>query len=314
MTKVLIVPEFHEENPHQLISLPHPSTGRLTRYLVGGNPKAVYELTLVQKSRFQSMLICNSTNTDQGLTKDDENSNNNDYGSVKSSAELVISTLVSPLFFALQVLNKHANQFRTWEDLSDSLLSVSPAFRYIDDLLEQSISLICDIQEPAPGMVCFRLSKEKLFAHLSSKVLKIKSRLPQSVEKQFVTKRLAPVRFDVPTPNEMYDRARSGIATDIVASYLPPGLSEEFMEIGKDEQAKLHEYLASLEKERSIELTKQMFSAGGSGGGVNKRSLEEQEDKPANKPKKKALSINAARKQKIDTAGMKKMTSFFKKA
>ncbi|KAJ8096823.1 ribonuclease H2, subunit B [Lipomyces tetrasporus] len=323
MSRLFIIPTGNSESTanapiSSIIALPHPSTAVPTRYLVTRSPLAIHELTIIDHPAPHSTLISHpsqsgSDDTSTASSPASETSpTEQDTGSVISSAQMHIATPVTPFLFLLRVLLQHEPQYRTWDDISDCLQLEAPAYRHILALLESGLDKVTDTVEPAAGLRCYRLSREKLFRTLSSRIARMANNLPAILTKTHVTNMLAPVRFDERTPDEMYDRAKRQVAIAILAGYLPASLAKEFVHKFESEKRMLDEFVSGLEKARAQEMMRQMMAAGAGNG---KRRFEDEDGDETSKNKKKnANASNGVRKlKKADTTGMSKLTAFFAK-
>ncbi|KAK9319677.1 ribonuclease H2, subunit B [Lipomyces orientalis] len=329
MSRLFIIPTGNSDSIaanapiSSIIALPHPSTAVPTRYLVTRSPLAIHELTIIDHPAPHSTLISPPTRSDSDDTStttatsspaSETSPAEQDTGAVMSSAKLHIATPVTPFLFLLRVLLQHEPQYRTWDDISDCLQLEAPACRHILSLLESGLDKVTDTVEPAAGLRCYRLSREKLFRTLSSRIARMANNLPEILAQTHVTNKLAPVRFDERTPDEMYDRARRQVAIAILAGYLPASLAKEFVSKFESEKRMLDEFASGLEKARAQEMMRQMMAAGAAGNGSKRRFEDEDGDETSKNKKKNANASNGVRKlKKADTSGMSKLTTFFAK-
>ncbi|KAK9354847.1 ribonuclease H2, subunit B [Lipomyces doorenjongii] len=322
MSRLFIIPagDGRDDSVSSIVTLPHPSTAVRTRYLVTRSPLAIHELTIIDHPTPHSTLISHSSSLDcdAGPTPlspvSETSATEEDTGCIISSAQVHIATRVAPFFFLLRVLVQHEAQYRTWEDIFDCLRLETPAYRHISALLEPELEKIADTVEPAPGIRCYRLSRDKLFRLLSSRITRMTDKLPEILAKTHVTSKLAPVRFDESTPDEMYVRARRQVAITILAGYLPSSLAKAFVAGFESEKRVLDDYVSRLKEARAQEMMRQMMMAGAGNG---KRKFEDEDKDEALKNKKtgkNAHASNGVRKlKKADTTGMSKLSMFFNK-
>ncbi|KAK9464328.1 ribonuclease H2, subunit B [Lipomyces arxii] len=312
MTRILILPtrsdaNSDDESNGSIVSLPHPSSGIATRYFVTRSPLAIHELTVIDDPSHSMMLSYTSLDVQphsQSLPEPDEST-----GAVLSSSAIYIATPTTAFFFLLPTLVKFEQQFRTWDDIFDDLLTTSLTFRHVASLLESQIAKVTDIEEPAPGLLCYRLSRDKLFAHLSNRAKSMAANLPRNFVRVHITKKLAPVRFDDVVPEDMMLRARLQGAIAILNLNLPAQLASDFQKLYKEDETVLSEYVAELDKARGVEMMKQMMVA--SNG--NKRGIENEEPDTRKKNAVKKVSNGVRRLAKADTSGMSKLSTFFTK-
>ncbi|KAK9368171.1 ribonuclease H2, subunit B [Lipomyces kononenkoae] len=301
-----------------IITLPHPSTGVPTRYLVTRSQRlatAIHEVTIIDHSVApHSTLI-----SEQSLPEDCDDGEDIAGGCVMSSSQVCIATKVAPFFFLVRVLVRHEPQYRTWEDIFDYLHSETPAYRHIEALLEPELEKITDtIEVTGGGLGCYRLSREKLFRLLSGRITGIANNLPAKLAKTHVTNKLAPVRFDETTPEEMYDLAKRQVAITILAGYLPSSVAAEFMSGFASEKKVLDEFMSKLKEARAQEMMKQKMMVAGAMANNGKHKFEDEDDDSktlkSKKNGKNGMASNGVRKlQKVDTSGTRKLTSFFAK-
>ncbi|KAK9373092.1 ribonuclease H2, subunit B [Lipomyces chichibuensis] len=323
MSRLFIIPAGNggDNSVRSIVTLPHPSTAVRTRYLITRSPLAIHELTIIDHPTPHSTLISNDSSSDcdaapTPLSPASETlPTEQDTGCIISSAKVHIATRVAPFFFLLRVLLQHQARYRTWEDIFDSLRVETPAYRHISALLESELEKIADTVEPAVGLRCYRLSNEKLFRLLSSRITRMTEKLPAMLAKTHVTCKLAPVRFDESSPDEMYVRARRQVAITILAGYLPSSLAKAFVARFESEKRVLDEFVSRLKEARAKEVMKQMMIAGIGNG---KRKFEDEDKDEALKNKKtgnngRHVSNGVRKLKKADTTGMSKLSMFFNK-
>ncbi|KAK9450694.1 ribonuclease H2, subunit B [Limtongia smithiae] len=318
MTQVIILPATATSGAYAegstILSLPHPATSVSTRYLYSPKPRGLYELTLVDHANPHSIIL-----TSELDASDAKHANNScptgteDKGSVISSAQICIATIISPQLLLLPVLFRYEAQFRVWEDISDALMRTSASFELILDFLEQHVSTITDIEEPAEGLKCYRLSRPKLFAHFWTRAKRMASHLPDSIVKSQIERKLAPARYDISTPQEMYQAARHQTALTMLAAYFPPQLMTEFLAAHAEEKQKLATYIEELNEQRAEEM---MLQSAVSDRKPAKRKFEDADAAAAAAAKEKATSKSSKGVRmlnKVDKSGMSKLSTFFKK-
>ncbi|KAK9331494.1 ribonuclease H2, subunit B [Lipomyces starkeyi] len=322
MSRLFIIPAGNgsDNSVSSIITLPHPSTAVQTRYLLTRSPLAIHELTIIDHPTPHSTLISDASSLDCDAAPtplspaSETSSTEQDTGCVISSAKVHIATRVAPFFFLLRVLLQHEAQYRAWEDIFDCLHLETPVYRHISALLEPELEKIADAVEPAPGLRCYRLSRDKLFRLLSSRITRMTDKLPAILTKTHVTSKLAPVRFDESTPDEMYVRARRQVAITILAGYLPSSLAKAFVAGFESEKRVLDEFVSRLKEARAQEMMRQMMIAG-AGNGKRKFEDEDKDEALTNKKTgKNGHASNGVRKlKKADTTGMSKLSMFFNK-
>ncbi|KAK9237718.1 ribonuclease H2, subunit B [Lipomyces kononenkoae] len=337
MSRLFILPAEKGEGGNsacKIISLPHPSTGVPTRYLVTRSPLAVHELTIIDHPAPHSTLI--SHDDDQSLSDclDDDGGGpvaataataaaaheslqtGRDMagGSIISSSQVCVATPMAAFFFLVRVLVQHESQYRPWEDIFDWLQLETPAYRHIAALLEPELAKITDSVEVTESMQCYRLSRDKLFRLLSGRITRIANNLPAIVRQTHVTNKLAPVRFDETTPDEMYELAKRQVAITILSGYLPSSVAAEFMCGFASEKKVLDDFMSQLKEARAQEMMKQMMVAGVVGNRGKNKFEDEDEALKNKKAAKNGMASNGVKKlKKVDTSGTRKLTSFFGK-
>ncbi|KAK9456927.1 ribonuclease H2, subunit B [Dipodascopsis uninucleata] len=301
--KVLVSHKVNEiSGTRTIVQLPHPVTGMSNRYMVTTAPNMIFELTIVGGESLSSIIL----KPEDGMKGMD--------GYAISSGEMIVTTPISPVYFLLSTLSRHEQNYRTWEDIEELLLEQSSNYQHILPLLERTIGLVAEEVEPTEGVKCYRLSRAKLFNMLNKKAETMMNKLPSSVERTVIVQKLAPIRFDEPTPEIMYQRARLQLAMDMLLNYLPDVLAKEFKAQKADDFKLLHEFTIELEKSRKIEVMKTMNKMMHTNG--SKRAVENEDEfsqKGKKAKKQNNVSSSARRLQKVDTNGMAKLTSFFKK-
>ncbi|KAK5014398.1 hypothetical protein LTR60_002812 [Cryomyces antarcticus] len=212
-----------------VVTLPHPATAAPSRYYFCPE-KGVYEFTKVAapKSTPRSWLLApnrcvkSGANTLEANSGDKEEvaaaSNATDEqtqaelslsnGYVTKDADLLITTLIDPLFLVLPALTPATSKesqkqlFLSLDDHLDSLTEASRGLRHVlrdaklRERVEQRIGVVCDTVD-AGDETMYRLSLEKLLTELLMKAERmVVNGLPPSMEDRFVRRAL-----DVPVMN-----------------------------------------------------------------------------------------------------------------
>ncbi|KAK7206601.1 ribonuclease H2, subunit B [Myxozyma melibiosi] len=308
MSRVLLIPEIESSAAQKssIITLPHPATSQPTRFLFTQPQCHLSELTSVTSDDPCSTILSTSDDDDSEQTR----------GSIISSGEIIVATAVSPLFLLLPALAKHAQQYRTWEDLSDTLVSSAAGFTVLLPTLERYLAGITDTTEPAPGMVCYRLNKDKLFTKLDGLATEMGSRLPTAVARNEVGRVLQRARAsDERAPEEMYARARKGVAVRVLcARFVCAELAREF-EARVADDGELAGYISRLKKEREEEMERHQMLSSSVGGKRTRFEAEDDEVRKGKgtKAKKAAVGAGVRRLMKADRSGMSRLDTFFKK-
>ncbi|KAK9381420.1 ribonuclease H2, subunit B [Kockiozyma suomiensis] len=309
MSTIIILPDNRKDEDScksTVISLPNPNTGIQTRYLLTTtlSSTTLSELTMIEHSDPHSTILASESSDEKG--------------EIVSSGTVVLATPMNPLFLIVPTLGRYEHQYRTWEDLSDALLVASPAFKQLFNILESKITSITDTTEPAPGLLCYKLSEQKLLAKLTSIIDKMANNLPASLQKIHVDRLLAPAKTGGDrAPEEIFNLARQRVAVKILAErYLPPTIAAKLKNSFRQQDAILEEFVTKLKKERAEEMERhQMLSASVSANG--KRTRFEAEDEEIQKSKKavvnKKPSVGVRKLAKADTSGMSKLSTFFSK-
>ncbi|KAL2353333.1 ribonuclease H2, subunit B [Cryomyces antarcticus] len=191
-----------------VVTLPHPATAAPSRYYFCPE-KGVYEFTKVAapKSTPRSWLLApnRSSNATDEQTQAELSLSN---GYVTKDADLLITTLIDPLFLVLPALTPATSKesqkqlFLSLDDHLDSLTEASRGLRHVlrdaklRERVEQRIGVVCDTVD-AGDETMYRLSLEKLLTELLMKAERmVVNGLPPSMEDRFVRRAL-----DVPVMN-----------------------------------------------------------------------------------------------------------------
>ncbi|KAL2355527.1 ribonuclease H2, subunit B [Cryomyces antarcticus] len=192
----------------RIVTLPHPATAAPNRYYFCPE-KGVYEFTKVAapKSIPRSWLLApnRSSNATDEQTQAELSLSN---GYITKDADLLITTLIDPLFLVLPALtpatSKEAQKqlFLSLDDHLDSLTEASRGLRHVlrdaklRERVEQRMGVVCDTVD-AGDETMYRLSLEKLLTELLMKAERmVVNGLPPSMEDRFVRRAL-----DVPVMN-----------------------------------------------------------------------------------------------------------------
>ncbi|KAF8520441.1 ribonuclease H2, subunit B [Hysterangium stoloniferum] len=236
---------------------------------------------------------------------------------VISDGKLLFMTPVDPVFLLIPILRAAQpvdgtlGKFRPIDDIfeeSTLKLCAQERFSFVKsadlsqftalDCVHDALKRMCEYQDLTDELTVYRYSRVKLLQYLSSKV----AHLAQPVVFETypsLQRHLAKDGLLDQEREALRQAGRLRVACEIVSQYLPPDLHQEL--IASYEYAALDEYLRKLAEETSV-----LTSARSAGN-----AKEATDDK-----KRKAvaqLSKGVSKLMKVNTSGMAKISSFFKK-
>jgi len=219
--------------------------------------------------------------------------------------------LLIPILRAAQPADGTPGKFRPIDDIfeeSTLKLCTQERFSFLKsadlsrftalDCVRDAVKRMCDYQDLTDELIVYRYSRVKLLQYLSSKV----SHLSQSVvfdTYPSLQRQLAKDGLLDLEKKELQKAGRLRIACEIVSQYLTPDLSQEL--IALYELAALNEYVRTLAEETIV------ITSARSVGNAREAT---------NDKKRKAvtqLSNGVSKLMKVNTSGMAKISSFFKK-
>jgi hypothetical protein len=342
MARVCILPAPDTNGPTEapkILSLPHPRTSTSTRFLLHPT-RGLHELTVIPSTPSQPRSWLLTTANEPA--KDGWIGN----GQVLSDGALHIATPIDPLFLLLpHLLPPKQTRFLPADDILESLAQCwQPVIRpgtVARRQLEARLRAVSDAVDVGEEKA-YRPSQPKVLSALAKKCLDMASGgLPKSLEDEFVTKPLvrpvtgvvvmpedsedseetAPPPQQPTAPPEIVQLLRLRVASQfLAATYLPPTIATLLTE----HLAEVHDFAALDEHLQELKKLRAEAAAVRSGDfslkrGMNddeaadlraekKRKTEEEEKK-----KKKNISKGVRELSKVNTRGMAKLTSFFKK-
>jgi hypothetical protein len=339
--RICIIPAPDTNAPTEapkILSLPHPRTTTSTRFLLHPT-KGLYELTVIPSTPSQPrswLLTANEEPAKEGWIGN---------GQVLSDGALHVATPIDPLFLLLpHLFPPKQTRFLPADDILESLAQCwqpiirpgSVARRHLEARI-RAVSDAVDVGEEK----AYRPSQSKVLSVLAKKCADMASGgLPKSLEDEFVTKPLvrpvtgvvvmpddvsvetaAPPPQQSAAPPEIVQLLRIRVAAQfLAATYLP----EKIAALLTEHLAEVHDFAALDEHLLELKKLRAEAAAVRSGDfslkrGMNddeaadlraekKRKAEEEEKK-----KKKNVSKGVRELSKVNTRGMAKLTSFFKK-
>lgn len=323
--RAVILPKS-EVDSYSLALLAHPRTRVPTRYLktAGG---AIYELTEIAgepgmnggRPRPRADEI--ATGKARSLLFTSNKEEGTSY--VLEEGKIVVSTPISPFYFALGLLYDSRDQFLTADNLHDLLesekytpcgCSVFTQF----EAFKTCITPFCDnLNNNGDGYEgFFKFSPEKLFTHLDKIVSRIVVHgLPADIHRRIVIEALTPPTLDAEIPKDLLDLAVERTAMYLVSSNIPVDLSD--MYLATRDFTKLDEHLQVIktqkqvaqQQQQALAQQQQQVASRKRSGALDEFLADGKKSKTA-APKTRGERVLA----KVDKSSMKSITSFFKPA
>ncbi|KAJ4350110.1 uncharacterized protein N0V89_008731 [Didymosphaeria variabile] len=319
----------------RIVTLENPANGAPSRYYFCPS-MGFYEFTRIAapKKDCKSWLITPNKTTDNELkdqhAKEETTTQEMDTGAglgggyVTNKADIFLATPIDLLFVVLPALAPKAGakqgekqHFLSFEDHLDTLASISRQWKVLlsqhqdlKDMIERRMATVSDTVT-AGGETMYRLSHEKLIKVLTKKAERMCAKgLPPSMEEKFIKTVL-----EVPVMNVL----RSDTFT--TTSTPAPSDTQTTTSSPIPDFSSLDTHLASLAKLRAEALALRSISDNISrkrGHDEDEGAIMEREEKKRKKEeeekKKKGESRAVKQLKKVDTSGMKKLSSFFTKA
>lgn len=327
--KTILLPKKAASSSYEIVTLAHPRTRIPTRYLEivpqpgSAEPTKLFELTEVSgdwqeanggkprpspddsaRAKAHSFLF-----TSASEDKTD--------GFVVEEAKFTISTPISLIYFALDVLFDLKDKVLPLDSIHDLLESTkyTPAGCSVSIPYKEFEAVIQPFCDCSNGQF-YKLSLEKLFAHLNRIVTRIidNNGLPADIYKRLVVDQLTPPSSESLTaeiPQDIIALAVKQAAISLVCSNVPVDLSILFFET--HDFSKLTEYINTIKKQKEAAivqqqaLQQQISSRKRGGAGVDDILNDAKKAKPIKTRSQKML-------EKVDKSSMKSISSFFKPA
>ncbi|KAG5357480.1 hypothetical protein CJU90_6316 [Yarrowia sp. C11] len=259
-----------------IVSLTHPRTKNLARFVVdSSDPKhtKVFEITQINGSNAHF----EGTPDPRSIILQVEG----DKGSVIQDPSVFMTTPFSPLWLILPTLVRHKDKLMTLDDLHEaSCHGIDRMDLITEETFDKYIPDVCEVMDE--GEKFYKLSDEKLLAHLKTIVTSIKDSLPNDIYVRHVQNLL-----DSDASAEIKDLAKEHIAMNMLGSNLPPDVTETLLKSVDFEPYYKH---------------KTQYKA--------KRDAELAAQAPSGPPEKKRKKSAPAKEEKAP-AKNKRLTAFF---
>lgn len=227
-----------------IVSLTHPRTKNLVRFIMDTSDDKhtkVLEITQIngQNAHFEG------TPDPRSILLQVEG----DKGSVIQDPSVFMTTPFSPLWLILPTLVRHKDKFMTLDDLHEAAChGVDRMDLVTQDTFDKYIPDVCEVMDE--GEKFYKLSDDKLLAHLKSLVKDIKKNLPNDIYVRHVQNLL-----DSDASDEIKDLAKEHIAMNMLGSNLPPDVTETLLKSVDFEPYIKHK--AEYKRKRDAELAAQ---------------------------------------------------------
>lgn len=301
------------ESDVDMISLPHPSNGDSTKFII-------YNNRLLELQHMHREDSIHSWFVNQNVVED---------------GRVYVATNMDPLFIVLPLLRQHGANF---SPLSQLMVSWQSNYEFCMKLLKiknLDLELVCDVTKFDEDMILVRHNNEKVLKFLSDKLDKLKLHFEEMLRKKAKTVVFAAGFMSLSggsssnsssgeTGGTMNESTSSSIeeekalkqiamlkAFDVIADYLDQDTYKDWVEhlgigellISENSKAKGGKKRA-WEEANPVDAMKEFTHGGGN------RNIESSTDKKASKsaPLKRSKS-----NKKVNTKGMKSMSSFFSK-